>query len=250
MSTKAIEIIKKLNAIENSKNVKGMARFGITPKTKVLGVSIYVLRPMAKQIKKEVKDTHKLALELWKTTIKSGKTGIHEARLLAVFIENPIDVTEKQMEKWVKDFDSWDICDQATTSLFDQTPLAFKKALEWSKREKEFEKRAGFAMMAGLSVHDKKTEDKMFYPFFDAIKREAKDERNYVKKAVNWALRNIGKSRNKNLYKLAVKTANELKKIDSKSSRWIANDALRELLSENIVKRINTKKQFDTPPSC
>jgi len=228
------EILKELNSMANPKNVAGMNRFGITPKTKVLGISLYVLRPMAKEIKKEVKDCHKLALELW-------KTGIHEARLLAVFIEEPEKVTEKQMEAWVKDFDSWDICDQATCSLFDQTPLAFKKAIEWSKREKEFEKRAGFALMAGLSVHDKKAADKKFYPFFISIKKESVDERNYVKKAVNWALRNIGKFRNQNLYNLAVETANELKKMDSKSAKWIASDALRELESEKILKRLHNK---------
>lgn len=215
----------------NPKNVEGMARFGITPKSKVLGISLYVLRPLAKKIKKETKDCHKLALKLW-------KTGIHEARLLAVFIDNPEKVTEGQMDEWVKDFDSWDICDQATCSLFDLTPLAFKKALEWSKRDREFEKRAGFALMAGLGVHDKKAADKKFYPFFKAIKRESIDERNYVKKAINWALRNIGKFRNQNLYNLAVETANEIKKIDSKSAKWIASDALRELKSEKILKRL------------
>jgi 3-methyladenine DNA glycosylase AlkD len=227
----AIEkILKKLESLANPKNVAGMARFGITPKTKVLGVSVYILRPMAKQIKKDTADVHKLALELW-------ETGIHEARMLAVFIEDPKNVTEKQMEDWVSDFDSWDICDQTTTSLFDQIPLAYKKAVEWSKREREFEKRAGFALMAGLSVHDKKADDKKFYPFFTAIKKASTDERNYVRKAVNWALRNIGKFRNKNLYNLALKTANELKNFDSKSARWIASDALRELNSEKIKKR-------------
>ena len=225
------EILKKLKSLANPKNVAGMARFGITPKTKVLGISLYVLRPMAKKIKKETAEAHSLALELW-------KTGVHEARLLAVFIEDPKKVTEKQMEEWVKDFDSWDICDQATTSLFDLTPQAFKKAIEWSKREKEFEKRAGFALMAGLSVHDKKAVDEKFYPFLKAIKKASTDQRNYVRKAVNWALRNIGKFRNQNLYKLAVETANEIKKIDSKSAKWIANDALRELKSEKIIKRL------------
>ena len=215
----------------NPKNVSGMARFGITPTAEILGISLYDLRPLSKRIQKETEDPHELALELW-------ATGIHEARLIAVFIDDPDKVTEKQMETWIKDFDSWDICDQATTSLFDLTPFAFEKALEWSKRKNEFEKRAGFALMAGLSVHNKKASDKKFYPFFDAIKKESVDERNYVKKAVNWALRNIGKFRNQNLYKLAVKTADEIKKIDSKSARWIASDALRELKSEKIINRL------------
>ncbi len=231
------EILKKLNSLANKTNTLGMKRFGITPKSKLLGIHIYTLRPMVNQIKKTASDKddlHNLALKLW-------KTGIHEARLLAVFIEDTKNVTEEQMESWVSDFDSWDICDQATTSLFDKTPLAYKKAIEWSKREKEFEKRAGFSLMAGLVVHDKKAVDKKFYPFFDAIKREATDDRNYVKKAVNWALRNLGKFKNENLYNLAVKTANELKKIDSKTAYWIASDALRELNSEKIIKRVKNK---------
>ncbi|MFH1187128.1 MAG: DNA alkylation repair protein [Candidatus Levyibacteriota bacterium] len=229
------KIIVKLKKLKNPKNIEGMARFGIKPNTEVLGISIYDLRPISKNIKRELNDSiklHKLALKLW-------QVNIHEARLLAVFIEDPKEVIEKQMESWIKDFDSWDICDQACTSLFDKTPFAFKKALEWSKRKKEFEKRAGFALMAGISVHDKNAKDNKFIPFLKAIKREAKDDRNFVKKAVNWALRQIGKSRNKNLYKLAVSSANEIKKIDSKSAKWIANDALRELKSDSVKKRLN-----------
>lgn len=234
MTNKASEVIKKLESLADKKNVEGMKRFGITPKSKLLGIHIYNLRPIVNQIKKNLSnkdELHKLALKLWETEI-------HEARLLAVFIEDPRNITNEQMEKWVKDFDSWDICDQATTSLFDKTPLAYKKAIEWSKRKKEFEKRAGFSLMAGLVVHDKKAADKNFYPFFNAIKREATDDRNYVKKAINWALRNLGKFKNENLYNLAVKTANELKKNDSKAARWIASDALRELSSEKIIKRV------------
>ena len=145
------------------------------------------------------------------------------------------------METWVKDFDSWDVCDQVCSNLFDKTPFAYRKAIEWSKREEEFVKRAGFVLMATLSVHDKKADNKKFEQFFPIIKRESNDNRNFVKKAVNWALRQIGK-RNLSLNKKAIKTAKEIQKMDSKSARWIASDALRELTSEKIQKRLKSKK--------
>lgn len=219
------EIIKRLKSMFDQKNVEGMARYGINPKNN-LGISIYKLRPLAKEIGKN----HELSLKLW-------KSGIHDARLLAVFIEEPEKVTEKQIESWANDFDSWDVCDQACTSLFDLTPYAWKKAFEWSGRDEEFVKRGAFSLIAGLSVHDKKSEDSKFESFFPIIKKESTDDRNYVKKAVNWALRNIGK-RNFYLNKKAIETAKEIKKINSKSAKWIANDAIRELTGEKIQKRI------------
>jgi 3-methyladenine DNA glycosylase AlkD len=158
--------------------------------------------------------------------------------MLASFIGEPEKVSESLMEAWVREFDSWDICDQVCANLFDRTPLAYKKAYEWSKREEEFVKRAGFVLMAALSVHDKKVDDKTFLKFLPIIKREANDERNYVKKAVNWALRQIGK-RNLSLNKQAIKTAREIQKMDSKPARWIASDALRELTSEKAQKRLS-----------
>lgn len=211
--------------MSNKKNVDGMARYGINPKNN-LGISIYKLRPLAKEIGKN----HELSLKLW-------KSGIHDARLLAVFIEEPEKVTEKQMESWANDFDSWDVCDQACTSLFDLTPYAWKKAFEWSGRDEEFVKRGAFSLIAGLTVHDKKAEDSKFEDFFPLIKKESTDDRNYVKKAVNWALRNIGK-RNFYLNKKAIEIAKEIQKINSKSAKWIANDAIRELTGEKIQKRI------------
>jgi len=219
------EIIKRLKSMSDQKNVEGMARYGINPKNN-LGISIYKLRPLAKEIGKN----HELSLKLW-------KSGIHDARLLAVFIEEPTKVTEKQMESWANDFDSWDVCDQACTSLFDLTPYAWKKAFEWSGRDEEFVKRGAFSLIAGLAVHDKKAEDSKIETFFPIIKKESTDDRNYVKKAVNWALRNIGK-RNLNLNKKAIEIAKEIQKIDSKSAKWIANDAIRELTCEKIQKRI------------
>lgn len=219
------QIMKKLKSMENKKNKEGMARFGIKT-DKALGISLYELRPLAKKIGKD----HKLAQKLWASKI-------HEARMLAAFIDEPEKVTEKQMEKWVKDFDSWDICDQTCSSLFDQTPYAYKKAVEWSKRKEEFIKRSGFVLMASLSVHDKKAKDKQFEKFFPIIIRESTDERNFVKKAVNWALRQIGK-RNKALNKKAIRVAKEIRKKDSKAAKWIASDALRELTSEKVQKRL------------
>ncbi|MFH1473927.1 MAG: DNA alkylation repair protein [Candidatus Aenigmatarchaeota archaeon] len=219
------QILKKLKSQANPKNVEGMARFGINPKN-TLGISVYVIRAMAKEIGKD----HSMAKKLWKSKI-------HEARMLAGFIAEPEKTDEKLMERWVKDFDSWDICDQVCSNLFDKTPLAYKKAFEWSKRKEEFVKRAGFVLMAALSVHDKKADDKKFEKFLPVIKGESKDERNFVKKAANWALRQIGK-RNKKLNRKAVKTAKEIKKIDSKAARWIAADALRELTSDAVQKRL------------
>ncbi|UCE20494.1 MAG: DNA alkylation repair protein [Gemmatimonadota bacterium] len=219
------QIIKKLKSLSSPENVAGMARFGINPK-KILGISMPTLRKMAKDIGKN----HKLAEQLW-------ASGIHEARILACLIDDPILVTEEQMDLWVEDFDSWDVCDQCCMNLFDKTDRAYQKSEEWSERDEEFVKRAGFAMMAALAVHDKKAEDIYFKPFFPIIKREAIDDRNFVKKAVNWALRQIGK-RNKRLNRAAVRTAKEIQQIDSKSARWIASNALRELTSEKVQAKL------------
>ena len=219
------KVLEKLKSMASPENVEGMARYGINPKNN-LGISIYKLRPLAKDIGKN----HELALKLW-------SSGIHDARLLAVFIEDPAKVTGKQMDSWAKDFDSWDVCDQTCTSLFDLTPLAWSKVIEWVERDEEFVKRGAFSLIAGLAVHDKKADDSKFEELFPIIKRESIDERNYVKKAVNWALRNIGK-RNPALNKKAVKTAREIQKIDSKTAKWIASDAIRELTSEKIQKKL------------
>jgi len=222
------EILKKLKSLSNPKAVTGMAKFGINPNN-TLGVSIPILRKMAKDIGKN----HDLAQELW-------NSGIHEARLLACFIDEPKSVTEEQMENWIKDFDSWDVCDQCCSNLLDKTQFAYQKVFELTKRNEEFVKRTGFVLMACLSVHDKTATDKKFMKFLPIIKREATDERNFVRKAVNWALRQIGK-RNKNLNKEAIKTAKEILKIDSKAAKWIASDALRELTSQSVQKRLKSR---------
>ncbi|HEX2866794.1 MAG TPA: DNA alkylation repair protein [Ignavibacteriales bacterium] len=219
------EILDFIKSNYNEENVKGMARFGISSKN-TYGVSMPVLRHMAKMTGRD----QALSLELW-------ETGVHEARILAALTGEPKKVTPRQMEHWVKDFESWDVCDQTCSNLFDKTPFAYEKALEWSERDEEFVKRAGFVLMAAMAVHDKKADDEMFIEFLSIIEREAMDERNFVKKAVNWALRQIGK-RNLRLTPHAVKTGERILKIDSKAARWIARDALRELSNEKIISRI------------
>ncbi len=225
----ASEIIQKIKSLGNPANTEGMARYGINV-ANAYGVSVYTLREIGKEIGKD----HELALKLW-------ASGIHEARLLACLIDRPDMITEEQLESWVKDFDSWDVCDVCCGHLFDRTAVAYRKAQEWSEREEEFVKRAGFTLMAALSVHDKKASDEDFVRLLPLIKKHATDDRNYVKKAVNWALRQIGK-RNWNLNELAIKTAEEIKQLDSKSARWIASDAIRELTGEKVQKKLASVK--------
>jgi 3-methyladenine DNA glycosylase AlkD len=225
----ADEVLKKLKSLGDPKAVDGMAKFGINSKN-TYGVSIPVLRGIAK----ESGTNHALAQKLW-------TSGVHEARILAGMIDDPELVTERQMEEWVKDFDSWDVCDQICSNLFDGTRFAHQKAVEWSVRKEEFVKRAGFVLMAALSVHDKKAKDEEFVRFLPIIKRESVDERNFVRKAVNWALRQIGK-RNANLNEAAIKMANEITMMDSKSSKWIASDALRELTSKAVQEKLKKKR--------
>ena len=222
-------VIEKLKSASNPDSVKGMARFGITPEN-TFGVSIPSLRKIAKETKKD----HTLAQQFW-------DFGFRETMILASMIDEPDMVTQEQMEKWVLDFDYWEICDQCCMNLFEKTNFAYEKAVEWSSRTEEFVKRAGFVMMARLAVSDKKADDSKFEQFFPIVSREADDGRNFVKKAVNWALRQIGK-RNLALNVKAIDVAKEMQKIDSKSARWIANDAIRELSGEAVQNRLRRKK--------
>ena len=226
--TSAEEVLKKLKAKARPDQLAGMARYGMTVKHR-LGVSIPDMRRMAKELGKD----HKLAVELW-------KTGTAESSILAAMIDEPGKLTEAQMEEWVKDIDSWDVCDQVCMNLFEKTPLARKKILDWSKREEEFVKRAAFALIACLAWHDKAAEDEKFVKLLPVIKREATDERDLVKKAVSWALRNVGK-RNLKLNKAATRTAKEILKIDSKVARWIGSDAVRELESQAVQRRLRKR---------
>lgn len=225
------EIITKLKSLGNKKNVEGMARFGINPKN-TFGVSVPNTRNLAKEINnsKDEETRHRLAQELW-------NSGIHEARILASMIDVPLLVTEKQMDSWVKDFDSWDVCDQVCMNLFDKTKAARKKIFEWSRKKEEFEKRAAFSLIASIACHDKQTEDKEFMKFFPLIVQASSDERNFVRKAVNWALRQLGK-KNLKLNQEAIKAAKKILKQDSKAAKWIASDALRELQSQAVKKRL------------
>ncbi len=219
------EAIRRLKALCDPKAVEGMARYGIKP-DKALGISIPNLRKMAKVAGRD----HALATELW-------ASGIHEARILAGMVEDPGAVTEQQMEAWVAEFDSWDLCDQVCMNLFWLTPFAYDKCFQWSARGEEFVKRAGFALMARLAWSDRSATDERIAGFLPVIKKEATDERNYVKKAINWALRQIGK-RDIALNRLAIEAACEIRELDSKAARWVAADALRELESEAVQKRL------------
>ncbi len=223
------EILNKLRSMSSPEAVRGMVRYGINTE-KTLGVSIPQLRSLAKEIGRD----HALADRLW-------SSGIHEARILATMIEDPGALTGRQMDRWVKDFDSWDVCDQCCGNLFDRTGLAYQKAVEWAERDEEFVKRAGFVLMAALAVHDRKQPDERFADFLPIIERHSMDERNFVRKAVNWALRQIGK-RSVELNRQAIRTAVRIQRSDSSASRWIASDALRELRSEPVRRRLHLKR--------
>ncbi|OGO08524.1 MAG: DNA alkylation repair protein, partial [Chloroflexi bacterium RBG_13_60_13] len=214
-----------LKAKARPDQLEGMARYGISVERR-LGVSIPELRKLARELGQD----HRLALELW-------RTGIADARILASMVDDPAKLTEAQMEEWVKDFDSWDVCDQVCDNLFEKAPFVWKKIADWSAREEEFVKRASFALIACLAWHDKKAADARFIELFPLIVRGATDGRNYVKKAVNWALRNIGK-RNPRLNRESITVAREIQRLDSKAARWIASDAIRELESQTVQARL------------
>jgi 3-methyladenine DNA glycosylase AlkD len=220
--------VAELKRYGERRNVEGMARFGIRAK-KVCGVS----KPKLDAIAKRIGKNHDLGLKLW-------ETGIHDARILGVLISEPDRVTPAQMEKWVRDFDNWDVCDGSCCHLFVDAAPAWEKAFAWSTRKKEFEKRAGFALAAYLAVHDKEAADAGFREFLKAIEREAWDERNFVRKAVNWALRNIGK-RNRRLNREAIATGERIRREGTWAGRWIAADALRELKSDAVQNRLLRK---------
>lgn len=218
-------VLKKMKAKARPDQLAGMARYGMVRENR-LGVAIPDLRKMARELGKN----HELALKLWKTEIQ-------EARILAAMIDRPEEVTEQQMEEWVKDINSWDVCDQVCMNLFERTPFARKKISEWSRREEEFVKRTAFSLIACLAWHDKKAPDQDFIELLPIIKSGATDERNFVKKVVNWALRNIGK-RNPGLNRAAIKAAKDIQQMDSKAARWVASGAIRELESEAVQKRL------------
>jgi 3-methyladenine DNA glycosylase AlkD len=230
------EILNRLQSLGSPENVAGMARYGITAK-KAFGVAAPDLKALAREVKKSAQDRHLLAQELW-------ETGVHDARGIAYLIDDPKRVTPDQMDRWAADFDNWAICDSTCGTLFSYTSHAYAKAREWSGRDEEFIKRAGFALMAWLSVHDKRADPAKFEAFLPIIEQAAGDDRNFVKKAVNWALRQIGK-RDLHLNRAAIETAERISEKGTPSARWIAADALRELRSERVQERLNKRKRDD-----
>jgi 3-methyladenine DNA glycosylase AlkD len=222
---KVEEVLEWMESIRNDGNLAGMARYGIRT-DRSFGISMEPLKAKAREIGKD----QELALDLW-------QTGYRDARLLAVFISDRKQVTEAQMESWVRDFDSWDVCDGVCLHLFATLPLAVEKAKEWAGREEEFQRRAGFVLMATIGVKQMKLPDGELEAFLPLIEKYSADERNFVRKAVNWALRQIGK-RSLRLNAMAIETAERIAGQDSKAARWIAKDALRELQSEAVQKRL------------
>jgi 3-methyladenine DNA glycosylase AlkD len=218
----ANQLVEKLKAFGTPEHLEGMMQYGISANN-TLGVSIPNIRSLARG-----RRDHQLALDLW-------ATGIHEARILAAFVDIAAMVTPEQMDAWAADFDSWDVCDQVCIALFDKTPYAVEKTKDWTGRPEEFIKRAGFALMAAMAWQDKQASDEVFLQFLPIIIRESSDGRNFVKKAINWALRQIGK-RNESLRQAAINTAQEIQVLGTLSGRWIAADALRELTKTGKIK--------------
>jgi 3-methyladenine DNA glycosylase AlkD len=224
---RAIGLLKK----KASKKTKdGMARYAI-PSDKAFGVPVGMIRSIGKSLGK----SHELALGLW-------KSGHYEARMLATFVDEPEQVTPEQMDRWCRDFDNWAICDTACFSLFDRTPHAFKKVRAWAKSKNEFVKRAAFALLASLTVHDKTAKDAAFVRLLPLVEKAALDERNFVKKSVNWALRSLGK-RSPELNRKSVELAERLAARPESAPRWVGKDALRELKSASVARRLQARQR-------
>ena len=197
-----------------------MARYGIVA-PKVFGVSVADLRTLARPYR----GNHELAEALW-------KTAWYEARMLAAFVDDPARVTPRQMDSWARDFDNWAICDTVCFHLFDKTPHAWSKINRWSDRRHEFVKRAAFALLASVALHDKAAEARPFLDALPLIERAASDDRNFVKKGVSWALRGIGKRRDPELRRAALQLAQRLSLAKDPSARWVGRDALKDLRAD------------------
>lgn len=224
------EVLTWLERRGNKRNRDGMARYAIVA-PKVFGVSVGTIRQLGKSLGRD----HELALALW-------ETGWYEVRMLTAFVDEPERVTAAQMDRWARDFDNWAICDTLCFHLFDRTPHAWRKIDQWSKRRDEFVKRAGFALLASVALHDKQAADALFLKSLKLIEREATDERNFVKKAVNWALRTIG-GRNEKLNAAAIETARRLAESDDSTARWVGKDALRAFAGPAMQKRIAASRR-------
>jgi len=222
-------ILAELRSLGSKENRVGMARFGINTE-RAFGVSMAASRPLARKYRRR----HDLAESLW-------ATGFHEARILAALIDDPKLVTRKQMDSWAAEFNSWDLCDQACMKLFARTPFVAEKVAKWAKDKREFVRRAAFATIAAYAVHAKQAPDEEFLPFLALIEAYSNDQRNFVKKAVNWALRQIGK-RNTTLHRPALALAEKLAASDDNTARWIGKDAVKELSDQKQIARLKAKK--------
>lgn len=233
-SRDAASLLAHLRANADPANVEGMRRFGIRG-GEVLGIRVTDLRRVAARALRARKSD-----DAWRHAVAAGlwASGVHEARILATIVDAPSLVTREQAESWALELDSWDVCDQLCLNLLDRTPLAYEIAEAWAGREEEFVKRAGFALMAGLAWHDRDSPDERLLPFLALIEREAHDERGFVRKSVNWALRQIGK-RSAGLNAEAVGCAERILGAEpSRAARWVASGALRELRSEAVAGRL------------
>ncbi len=222
------QVLKKLKSLGDQKNIEGMKRYNIAS-VKAFGVTAPNIRTLATMIKKD----HPLAIGLWKTEY-------HEARILAAMIADPGSADLKLLDSWANEIVNWAQCDNCCSELFEKTTFAYELPFRWSKNKKEFVRRAGIVMIAALAVHDKGAKDAEFEKFFPLLRKYSADERNFVKKAVNWALRQIGK-RNIRLHKKAIALAEEIQNIPSPAAKWIAADALRELRNPKIIATIKRR---------
>jgi 3-methyladenine DNA glycosylase AlkD len=229
MKVQAEDAVASLRRLASKRIHDGMARYGL-PAEKAFGVSVGNIRKVAKRIGRD----HELAAALW-------DLDWYEARMLAVFVDDPALVTPAQVNGWARDFDNWGICDTACFHLFDRTPFAFEMVSKLSDRRREFEKRTAFALLASLALHDKKAADTLFLERLDLIERAADDDRNFVKKGVSWALRGIGR-RNLALNAATVALARRLSESANAAARWVGKDALRELVSPAVVRRLTAKR--------
>jgi 3-methyladenine DNA glycosylase AlkD len=227
LRTKAV--VAQLKRLASKSVRAGMARYAI-PSDNAFGVSVGTLQKVSKRLGKD----HELALALW-------QTGHFEARMLACFVGEPDRITTAQMDRWCRDFDSWAICDHACFHLFDRTPHAFRKVEQWAKKRGEFQKRAAFALLASLALHDKQSGDEPFATCLPLIERAATDERNFVKKGVSWALRGVGR-RSSALHAAAIELAKRLAASAEPAPRWIGKDALSDLQKPAVVKRLAARQ--------
>ena len=227
-SKRVAEALALLQQKSTDKVRDGMSRFGI-PNDRAIGVPVGEIRKLAKQLGRD----HELAEALW-------QNGLYEARMLATMVADPKLVTPKLMDSWCRDFDSWAICDSACFNLFDRTPHAFSKVKVCSKRKGEFQKRAAFALLASVAQHDKKCGDEPFLACFPLIEAAADDDRNFVKKGVNWALRGVGE-RNPALHKAAMTLAKRLAKSEAAAPRWVGRDAERQLQKPAVLARLKRR---------